>query len=188
MGSGLAPLRIAVAALMLFGVAGRPADAAGNGEADSLAAWNQILPVLEHPRCLNCHQADMPLQGDERRLHVPRVQRGADGMGVAGMRCYACHNATGSNETSGTPGAEGWSLAPIETLWQGQSSGDICRQLKDPRRNGGRDGAKLIEHVSTPLVLYGWNPGGDRSKVPVSHDEFVKQLKRWIDGGSACPA
>ena len=43
------------------------------GHAESLAAWAKIQSVLQHPRCLNCHQAESPLQGESRRAHIPHV-------------------------------------------------------------------------------------------------------------------
>jgi hypothetical protein len=157
----------------------------------SLAAWDMIVPVLQNPRCMNCHQAVIPRQGDDRHLHQPLVVRGIDGHGAAGMRCVNCHNGSGNNETSGTPGAGGrelWQLAPISMLWQGLSSGDLCRMLKDTARNGNRDGAALVEHMETePLVLWGWNPGGQRQPVSMPHDEFIDQMKMWVANGQACP-
>jgi len=36
-------------------------------------------------------------------------------------------------------------------------------------------------------VLWGWNPGGNRAPVPVPHDIFVSQFKRWADAGGPCP-
>ena len=38
----------------------------------SAAAFESILPVLRHPRCMNCHSSgDFPRQGDEiGRAHV----------------------------------------------------------------------------------------------------------------------
>ncbi|MBR0937876.1 hypothetical protein [Bradyrhizobium jicamae] len=163
-----------------------------SGAPAALAAWDHIAGVLQHPRCLNCHQENVPLQGDMRRVHIPLVVRGPDNHGVGAMRCGNCHNGSGNNETSGTPGAGGpglWQLAPSSMLWQGLSSGDLCRMLKDTARNGGRDGAKLIEHMeSEPLVLWGWNPGGDRTPVPMPHDEFVNEVKTWVAGGMTCPS
>ena len=47
-------------------------------QAESLAAWEKIATVLQHPRCLNCHQLDSPLQGDTRRPHISQVVRGPD--------------------------------------------------------------------------------------------------------------
>jgi hypothetical protein len=41
--------------------------------------------------------------------------------------------------------------------WQDKSVGDICRQLEDRDRNGGRTLAMVQEHVAKDdLVAYGW--------------------------------
>jgi hypothetical protein len=40
--------------------------------------------------------------------------------------------------------------------WEGRTLGDICRQLKDTSRNGGRDLSMLQEHVAKDdLVAWG---------------------------------
>ena len=156
--------------------------------AESVAAWEKIATVVEHPRCLNCHQVESPRQGDSRRLHVPLVVRGEDNMGVTGMRCTTCHSQTGNNPTSGVPGAPGWSLAPLEQNWQGLSSGDICRQVRDPKRNGNKDAEKMITHFADDeLVGYGWHPGAGREAVPMPRAELVEHVKTWLAGGSECP-
>lgn len=176
---------------LLIGQAAEGQDSA-SPESPGLAAWSQIRSVLEHPRCLNCHQALTPLQGDDRHRHIPLVVRGPDNHGVGAMRCGNCHNGSGNNETSGTPGGGGeglWQLAPISMLWQGLSSGELCLALRDKARNGGRDGAALLHHMEDePLVLWGWHPGGDRSPVPMSHADFVEQMKQWVAAGLPCPA
>jgi hypothetical protein len=154
----------------------------------SLAAWQKIVAVLQHPRCLNCHQAASPLQGDARGPHVPRVVRGPDDLGVSALRCGSCHKDTGNDATSGAPGAPRWRLAPASMGWQDRSSGDLCRLLKDPKRNGGRSLGALVEHMdSEPLVLWGWNSGADRAPVPMPHQDFVAQMKVWTVGGAVCP-
>jgi mono/diheme cytochrome c family protein len=154
----------------------------------SLAAWQKIVAVLQHPRCLNCHQAESPLQGDARQPHVPRVVRGPDNLGVGAARCGNCHNDTGNDAASRAPGAPHWQLAPVSMIWQGRSDGDLCRLLKDPKRNGNRSLGALVEHMdSEPLVLWGWNPGADRAPVPMPHQEFVAQMKVWAVGGAVCP-
>ncbi|MBP0580186.1 hypothetical protein J8I29_12760 [Labrys sp. LIt4] len=167
------------------------AETTADLESKAVVAWGQIAAVLEHPRCLNCHQATVPLQGDSRRVHVPLVVRGPDNHGVGAMRCGNCHNAMSNNETSGTPGAGHaglWQLAPISMLWQGLSSRELCEMLKDKTRNGNRDGAALIEHMEhEPLVQWGWHPGGTRQPVPMAHDDFVAAMKIWVQGGMACP-
>jgi len=168
--------------------AARTQPSLADDQATSLAAWDQIATVLEHPRCLNCHQLNSPLQGDSRRVHIPRVVRGPDDQGVGAMRCGNCHNSMGNNPTSGTPGGLDWKLAPVSMLWQGLSSGDLCRAVKDPKHNGNRDGSALIRHMEDePLVLYGWNPGKGREPVPIPHEKVVEYMKIWVAGGMACP-
>ena len=38
-----------------------------------------------------------------------------------------------------------WQLAPIEADWFGKSSREICPQLRDPARNGGRTMIELAQ-------------------------------------------
>jgi hypothetical protein len=159
-----------------------------SSQTESLEAWGKIVTVLQHPRCLNCHQLNSPRQGDTRRLHIPHVVRGVDNHGVGSMRCGNCHNDMGNNDTSRTPGAPNWSLAPVSMLWQGLSSGELCRMLADSARNGKRSPEMLVKHVETePLVLRGWNPGTGLEPISISHDEFVSLMKVWVAGGTACP-
>jgi hypothetical protein len=163
-------------------------QAVASKEADSLAAWDKIAGILRHPRCLNCHQLNTPLQGDGRRVHIPPVVRGTDNLGMGTMRCRNCHNETGNNDMSGVPGAPHWQLAPASMLWEGLSIGDLCRMLKNPQLNGNRTPDALVEHMDTDkLVLWGWQPGGRREPVPISHKEFVDLLKVWVSNGTACP-
>jgi hypothetical protein len=178
-----------VLALNATGFAGAAwSQAPAAGRAESLGAWSRIATVLQHPRCLNCHQADVPLQGDASRPHVPRVVRGPDGHGVSAMRCTNCHNEMGNNPTAATPGAAHWQLAPASMGWQGLTSGQLCRALKDRRRNGNRSAEDIIRHVgSDALVLWAWNPGPGREPVPMPHAEFTRHLRTWAAGGAACP-
>lgn len=171
--------------ILLTAACSRP----GDRPPESLAAWETVETVLRHPRCLNCHQLDAPLQGDVPRRHVPRAVRGSDNHGVSAMRCGNCHNQMGNNETSGTPGAPHWQLSPVSMVWEGLSSADLCESLKDPARNGNRSDEDLVEHMSAdPLVLWGWQPGGTREPVPVPHDRFVRILTTWVETGSHCPS
>ncbi|HKD63692.1 MAG TPA: hypothetical protein VKB40_06630 [Candidatus Acidoferrales bacterium] len=180
---------LAVIDITLLSTRASRTEAASTGDqATSLAAWSEISTVLQNPRCLNCHQLDSPLQGDSRRVHIPHVVRGKDNQGVGAMRCGNCHNNMGNNPTSGTPGGLHWQLAPVSMLWQGLSSGDLCRAVKDAKRNGNRDGAALVKHMEDEaLVLYGWNQGKGREPVPVPHEKVVEDMKIWVAGGMACP-
>lgn len=165
----------------------------GSDAQASIEAFKQVASVLQHPRCQNCHtQTSYPRQGDDRHRHTMNVQRGTDGHGAAGQPCMSCHGRA-NNSASGVPGAdEDWHLAPLSMGWEGRTLGELCRGLKDPKRNGGRTGAKIIEHLHTPLVKWAWEPGQTaegqlRSPPPISHAEFVALAERWIASGAACP-
>ena len=73
--------------------------------------------------------------------------------------------------------------------WEGKSQGQICAQLKDAKRNGGRDLALLHEHMAKDdLVAYGWQPGPGRDPVPGTQEAFGELIRAWIDTGAACPS
>lgn len=155
------------------------------------AAWGVVYEVLQHPRCLNCHPAgEVPLQGDDSRPHGQYVQRGPDGQGLFAQRCATCHQAQNGPDAHLPPGAPRWQLPHpgMPLVFEGLSSGDLCRQLKDPARNGGRKPEQLLHHVAEDaLVLWGWDPGVGRTPVPTSHAAFVSAMKTWIDAGCGCP-
>jgi hypothetical protein len=154
----------------------------------SLALFEEAGKVIQHPRCLNCHpKTERPLQGDDMHEHKPLVKRGAGGMGVPAMRCFTCHGAA-NYDPGRVPGNPRWLLAPEEMAWVGQSLGQICRQIKDPKRNGGKDMAALIHHMAhDELVGWGWNPGVGRTPVPGTQERFGQLIQAWVDTGAYCP-
>jgi hypothetical protein len=166
----------------LAGLAG--AAPAGDGG----ALFDPVASVVMSPRCINCHQAAAPRQKDIGVLHAQQVVRGKDGHGSAVLQCTACHQAANSAQGR-VPGAPGWHLAPLSMRWQGLDKKDVCRQMRDPARNGGRaTGEQVIEHMKTdPLVLWAWNPGASRTLPPMSHEQFVQVLEQWARAGMPCP-
>lgn len=161
----------------------------GDTPAQSMAAFEEAGKVILNPRCLNCHPAgDTPLQNDDGRLHRPLVVRGEDGLGAIGMRCTACHGQT-NFQAGRVPGNPVWHLAPIEMAWAGKSLGQICEQLKDPKRNGGKSLEQIVDHMANDaLVGWGWNPGPGRTPVPGTQKDFGELIKFWVDTGAHCPA
>lgn len=155
----------------------------------SVALFNEVGKVLQHPRCLNCHPAtDTPTQGDKMTPHNPMVVRGDGGMGAPGMYCNTCHHDE-NYDVAGVPGHPLWHLAPIEQAWQGKTLGQICEQLKDPARNGGKSPEEMLEHMAhDTLVGWGWNPGKGREPVPGTQAEFGALFKAWQESGSVCPS
>jgi hypothetical protein len=162
-------------------------EGSGPAQTPPSATFDPIASVLTHPRCMNCHQDQSPRQGDARTVHLPLVVRGKDGHGAPTQPCQTCHQTT--NTAGGfVPGVPNWRLAPLSMLWEGRSPVQICGQMKDPARNGGRrTGEQIIEHMKTdPLVLWAWNPGNDRTTPPLSHEKFVQALNEWVEAGMPC--
>jgi hypothetical protein len=154
----------------------------------SAALFTELGKVLTSPRCLNCHPAgDRPTQGDEMRPHQPPVFRGADGMGLNSMRCTTCHQKA-NYDPGRIPGHDPWFLAPREMAWQGKTLAEICVQIKDPERNGGKSLADLVHHIGDDsLVGWGWAPGYGRTPVPGTQKEAKALVQAWVDTGAGCP-
>src|SRR4051794_9169537 len=65
-----------------------------NARERSMALFSEAGKVIAHPRCMNCHPATgRPLQGDDRHPHIPKVEGGSAGTGVAGLSRTARHRA-----------------------------------------------------------------------------------------------
>ncbi len=160
----------------------------GNTTARSQALFSEAGKVIQSPRCMNCHPVgDRPTQGDDRHPHQPPVVRGADNRGVTAMRCTTCHQAA-NFEASGVPGHPDWHLAPQSMAWQDKTLPQICEQIKDKRRNGGKTLAQIHEHMAHDgLVGWGWQPGGDRVPAAGSQVRFGELIQAWIATGAACP-
>jgi hypothetical protein len=172
--AGLAPL-----------VGGSPAQAE---QGDTGSEFAPIYRVLESPRCVNCHPSgDAPHVGDEGRRHRMNVsRRSAD----AGLPCSTCHRARNAGFEHGPPGALNWQMPPADhpMPFEQRSAHEVCEQLKDPKRNGGKSLADLHAHFATDsIVLWGWDPGPGRTKPPIPHAELVQRVDAWIAAGAPCP-
>jgi len=189
--TGAALLSLAVAIVMVASTAGADTRAS---KKEGLRAFGTIQTVLQHPRCQNCHiPGNAPLQLDTGRPHEQNVMRGSDGKGMAGMNCSTCHtesNLPASYDRHAPPGAPNWHLPPenMKMVFINLPPGELCRVLKTGETNGGKSLDALLEHVSNDkLVLWGWNPGAGRTPVPVPHDQFVAEFKKWMSAGAPCP-
>lgn len=157
----------------------------------SVDAFVRMAPVLQSPRCMNCHTStSFPRQGDDRHRHIMSVARGADDHGAAALKCQSCHRDVNSSDT-GVPGAPDWHLAPLSMAWEGLSVGELCRLMLDTPRSGiGR--SEFVSHLETDLVQWAWSPGEDlsgrpRQPPPIARDEFIALAKEWIATGASCP-
>ena len=156
-------------------------------QARSHALFTEAAKVIMNPRCMNCHPAtDRPTQGNDMHVHSPPVARGAG-------PCQTCHtdrNFTLMERASyqSIPGHPRWDVAPIEMAWQGKSAGEICQQIKDPQRNGGRSLELLHDHLAKDdLIAWAWHPGAGRIPVPGTQERLGELVRAWIDSSAACP-
>jgi hypothetical protein len=142
-----------------------------------------IAPVMMYPRCLNCHvSGNSPTQGDDRHLHSPPVNRDT-------TVCSNCHGTSNGATPGSPPGAPGWRLPPATFSFVNKSANQLCRQLKDPSRNGSRSLEQLAEHVkSSKFIAWAFNPGPGRTLPPVEWGEFTNwRFPDWVRAGAACP-
>ena len=121
--------------------------------------------------------------------HQPPVTRGPDGHGVVGMECTSCHQDRNLAQAR-VPGAPDWHLAPREMAWTGKSPREICEQIKNPKRNGGKTLAQIVEHNAhdKALVAWGWSPGADRERAPGTQEQFGAIVAAWVETGAECPS
>ncbi|MCP4204463.1 MAG: Isoquinoline 1-oxidoreductase subunit [bacterium] len=151
----------------------------------SVALFTEAGKVIQHPRCVNCHPSgDSPLQGETGDLHEPPVQRG---LGPVGMRCRTCHGPD-NFDPGAVPGASKWLLAPRKMGWEDLSLGEICKQIKDPERNGDRTLREITEHMGEDhLVAWAWTPGAGREPAPGNQEILGELIAKWVKTGAVCP-
>ena len=95
------------------------------------------------------------------------------------MRCSICHQSA-NFAPARMPGHPEWHLAPREMGWEGKTLGEICAQIKDPARNGGRSLDDIVHHIGTDhLVGWAWAPGAQK--------EAGALAGAWVRTGAACP-
>lgn len=152
--------------------------------------FQPILRTIQHPRCLNCHTStNFPRQNDSRHRHSMNVVREQNEIG---MQCSACHG-TENNDVGGVPGAPHWGLAPLSMAWEYMTPQQICVQLKDPLRNGGKSIDALHSHlIEDALVLWAWNPGrhpdgSSRTHPPLELAAWKKAVHEWVSANAPCP-
>jgi hypothetical protein len=164
-------------------------DAVPAGPERAGILFDEASRVLLHARCVNCHvSGDSPGQGPNLARHEPPVVRGPADRGVVGMECSGCHQDR-NLELSRVPGAPDWRLPPRAMAWVGRTSDQLCEQLTDRARNGGRTLSQVVDHVGhDAFVAWGWAPGAERPSAPGTQQEFVALMAAWVDNGAACPA
>lgn len=167
-----------------------------------LQAWDRIHDVVSHPRCVNCHvdAAAIPLWtiagSDLTRPHGMNILGGDSRIGAETLPCSTCHvtaNAPNVMPHAAPHTGMDWRLAPVEFVWTDRTTAQICAQMRDPDRNGGRDLDGLIEHVTHDaevggFITWGFNPGAGREPAPGGLQAHLDDIIAWGVAGFPCPA
>lgn len=184
---------LAIPLLFALAMAPQTSGTTVTSEQDALVAFETMMKVVTHKRCMNCHPSgDRPLQGEDSHVHYFGVQRGEDGHGVAALKCGTCHQES-NNLQSGVPGAPHWHLAPRSMAWGGLTPTEIASRIVDPQFNGGRSLKEIEKHMTEDLlVLWAFEPGVNHEGVPrevppVSKEDYIKAVKEWIANGAKIP-
>jgi hypothetical protein len=187
---------IALFIFISFGFNNGPVAGNGNTESinkdsvESVKAFMEVYKVLISPRCMNCHPAgDIPLQGDESKLHSMLPRRGRDGKGVYAMKCANCHQPTNLDGPGKPPGNPAWHLPPanMKMIFQGRTPSQLAKQLVNPKTNGNKNLQQLKAHADDGLVKVGWNMGEGRTAPPMTYEAFKKAWLTWLDKGAFAP-
>ena len=157
---------------------------------ESVKAFMDVYKVLMSPRCMNCHPSgDVPLQGDDNRLHNMFPQRGKDGKGIYAMKCMNCHQPTNIEGLNTPPGNPNWHLPPanMKMVFQGRTPHQLALQIMDYNKNGHKNKEQLLEHARDTLVKAAWNMGEGRMPPPLAYNDFLKVWDTWISKGGYAP-
>ena len=154
---------------------------------DGAGLFQQMMPVLESPRCANCHGRIDVFAPDT--LHKGGQQQPGD---MPWMQCQTCHTRLGNGE-----GPAIWRQPESDdpARWAGLSAGAICRRLLS-------DPAGVIDHLTNdPRVALGFEGlrgiGSDSPYWPIAaappamdRESFVELAQEWLDAAvnsKACP-
>ncbi len=171
------------------------ANAQETSRAAGLEHWARVYEVLSNPRCANCHVGadNRPMwSGPNYRVaqvHGMNINAGDSRKGDEHIPCTTCHGTENGALPHAPPGADAeWRLAPVEFEWFGKTAREVCEQMRDPTRNGGRSVADLADHVShDAFVGWGWAPGLGRTSAPFSQTEHEQDILGWGAAGMPCP-
>lgn len=175
------------AALMLAAIAGVGAFSAGlarrQSPATPLQLFQKMLPVLRHPRCMNCHGGVDPGNATQHK--------GGD---QAGTDCTQCHEDTT---------AKVWGLPGRDHFFVGKSDEEMCSLMAEFAMKQGH--ARFIDNhlMHDELVIAGFKglmadarkpglgtpPDPPADPPPMSQRDFVQVGRDWVDKGQgACAA
>ena len=102
-------------------------------ERAALDAFDQMLPVISHPRCANCHGGVNPYADPAVGRHLGGNMIDSTGQPIPASGCQDCHSEL-----------PGWDLPGQAMFFVGRTTKELCMQFKQFAPGGG---AEFVEHI-----------------------------------------
>ena len=100
-------------------------------------AFEEMMPVLTHPRCRNCHGGVNPYVDSAQGRHKGGAQVDSTDQPLPASECQDCHGEL-----------PGWDVPGQGLHFVGKTSKDLCFQFKQHFMRGGASGGVLfVEHL-----------------------------------------
>jgi hypothetical protein len=162
--------------------------------AAAVAAFKQMVPVLTHPRCANCHSPMTFFNGEDDYAGDGSRDSTGDFRRIPGTGTRANHPGgpltrvpdSPANRTGMTLCRECHEKAPpqwdIGPSWEGLTAYQLCQSMKAARN----DGEQFLEHVRTDalvkLAFQGMKAINNKTPhpPPLSHVQFLGAATDWI--------
>jgi hypothetical protein len=159
-------------------------------ELNAVEKFKKLLPVLQHPRCLNCHGGVNPFVEKEQGGHLGGAISQAAGFIKQQKTCQECHSEL-----------PGWELPPEDFFFVGKDARQLCMQLKKfnpvPKflvghldNDNGKGppftmtafkGDRALNDMAKDMVEEETHRRFFNQPPPISHDEFVARAQAWVD-------
>lgn len=150
-------------------------------------AFKQLMPVITHPRCSNCHGGINVFDASAKETHVGGQITSKDGHPITANEtkyCDGCHDYDDTEAGKSSP----WRLAPF--VFAGRSQAEICTQFQLFSR-GNAD--EILDHLSIdPLIEAGFegkrgNSTLDPEPPPMGRAMFVSKARAWLEAMDGIP-
>ena len=174
------PLRLLLHLILLMFCSFAHADAADRYESAKVATTTsgrfseRLFPILQHPRCINCHQFGS-FRNNGRSFNSHRSR----------YLCDGCHKP----QLIGLPPGE-WMAPPPTMDYTGLNARQTCELIK---RNMGSpySNERLRHHMLNDLRIRwalegGMTPDGQRPTVEGGYAAWAEAVQDWAASGMAC--